>query len=116
MTHDNLCSTVLNSEMAEAFCNCDLIARVREDDQRILIKHGAEQFVRGEQIGKVMGYAAGVAAAREAVAAALEAGLATSSDKALYFFELDEDDPSCGHDVTFPKESLLSAIDAVVKR
>lgn len=33
MTHDPLCTTVLNTEMSEAFCNCDLIARVREDER-----------------------------------------------------------------------------------
>jgi hypothetical protein len=61
------------------------------------------------------GYGEGVKAARDAVEAALEAGLATSSDKALYFFERSaaDDWPDCGYDVTFPKESLLSAIDAL---
>lgn len=34
MTHDPLCTTVLNSEMSEAFCNCALIARVREDERK----------------------------------------------------------------------------------
>lgn len=47
--------------------------------------------------------------AAERVAAALAAGLATSSDGALYYIELDEDDPSCGYDVTFPKDSLVAA-------
>lgn len=43
------------------------VQAARDEDQRILIKYGAEQFVRGEQIGKAMGYAAGVQAARDAV-------------------------------------------------
>lgn len=33
MTHDPLCTTVLNTEMNEVFCNCDVIARVREDER-----------------------------------------------------------------------------------
>lgn len=54
-------------------CICPAIRaceqRVRDEDQRILIKHGAEQFVRGERIGKAMGHAAGVQAARDAIEA-----------------------------------------------
>jgi hypothetical protein len=59
-------------------CICDRLRaceqRVRDEDQRILIKHGAEQFVRGERIGKAMGHAAGVQAARDAVARKAERG------------------------------------------
>lgn len=33
MIHDPLCTTVLNTEMSEEFCNCELIARVREDER-----------------------------------------------------------------------------------
>jgi hypothetical protein len=54
-------------------------------------------------------------AAREAVAAALAKGLATSTDGALYFFELsgDPDFPNNGYYVTFRKDSLIAAIDAL---
>lgn len=34
MNHDPLCTTVLHTEMSDAFCNCDVIARVREDEVR----------------------------------------------------------------------------------
>jgi hypothetical protein len=54
MTHDPLCTTVLNTEMSEAFCDCALIARVREDER----KH---------EIPTTLSYAAGLSAAREAV-------------------------------------------------
>jgi hypothetical protein len=64
---------------------------------------------------KQTAYAAGLDAAREAVAAALAKGLATSTDGALYFFELsgDSDFPNNGYYVTFRKDSLIAAIDAL---
>ena len=34
MTHDPMCQTARNTEMSEAFCDCALIARVREDERR----------------------------------------------------------------------------------
>lgn len=34
MTHDPLCTTIRNTEMNEAFCDCELIARVREDERQ----------------------------------------------------------------------------------
>lgn len=52
---------------------------------------------------------------REAVEDALAVGLQNSSDGALYYFELSEDDPTCGYDVTFAKDSLIAAIDRVMK-
>lgn len=57
-------------------------------------------------------------AAQEAVAAALAKGLATSTDGALYFFELsgDPDFPNNGYYVTFRKDSLIAAIDALRKQ
>lgn len=51
-----------------------------------------------------------------AVEAALEAGLVSSTDKALYFFEADEDDPTVGYDVTFPKGSIAAALRALEER
>ena len=33
VAHDSLCTTVLNSEMSEAFCDCDVIRRVRADER-----------------------------------------------------------------------------------
>lgn len=33
VAHDNLCTTVLNTEMSEVFCNCEAIRRVREDER-----------------------------------------------------------------------------------
>lgn len=64
MTHDPLCTTVLNTEMSETFCNCDLIARVREDEREL---HG----YRLHDPAYCNGYAAGVSASREAVAGLL---------------------------------------------
>ena len=43
--------------------------RVREEDQRSLIKYGVQMFMRGKQYGRPMAYAAGVQAARDAVLA-----------------------------------------------
>ena len=33
MTHDPMCQTVRNTEMSEVFCDCEWIARVREDER-----------------------------------------------------------------------------------
>ena len=33
MNHDPLCQTVRNTEMSEVFCDCEWIARVREDER-----------------------------------------------------------------------------------
>ena len=54
-------------------CICDELRaceqRVREEDQRSLIKYGVQMFMRGKQYGRPMAYAAGVQAARDAVLA-----------------------------------------------
>jgi hypothetical protein len=47
---------------------------------------------------------------RKGVAAFLASELATSSDGAVYYMELDDEDPSCGHDVTFRMDKLYDII------
>ena len=64
----------------------------------------------GIKRGYEQGQRDALAAAVQRVKAAIAAGLETSSDKALYFFELDEDDPTTGHDVTFNIEAIIAAI------
>lgn len=61
MTHDPLCTTVLNTEMNEVFCNCDWIARVREDERASILT--LSDRVKDSQ------YAAGLRDAVEAVRA-----------------------------------------------
>ena len=57
--------------LAPSPCICDRLRaceqRVREEDQRSLIKYGVQMFMRGKQYGRPMGYTAGLDAAREAI-------------------------------------------------
>ena len=98
--HDPMCIAYGNVSCRQ--CECDLIARVREDASGL-----------SDEAIYMDGYVAALRDAAEAVKAALDAGLATSTDKALYFFEADKDDPTLGYDVTFHKDSLVAAIEAL---
>ena len=128
MTHDPMCPVLKPTQserrnaapMLDLLCACDLIARVREDERDLffsqrdrLASEVDKAKIAGWHAGRKEGYAAALRDAAEAVKAALDAGLATSTDKALYFFEADKDDPTLGYDVTFHKDSLVAAIEAL---
>lgn len=63
MTHDPLCATVLNTEMNEAFCNCALISRVREDEREWSRKAAEQEYA--DRYGE--GYVAALCDAVEAI-------------------------------------------------
>lgn len=76
MSHDPLCGYAPESFSRGVIgnpCRCDLIARVREDErdeaQRLLIRHGAQQFTIGERMGRAFGREAALRDAVEAVKA-----------------------------------------------
>ena len=59
-------------EMPEGPCTfCEMLSaceqRVREEDQRSLIKYGVQMFKEGKEYGRQTAYAAGLDAAREAL-------------------------------------------------
>ena len=60
-----------SSDPLAADCQCHRLRaceqRVREEDQRSLIKYGVQMFMRGKKYGRPMGYTAGLDAAREAI-------------------------------------------------
>lgn len=99
-------------QMCRALRACE--QRVRKEESRKVIGSVSLAAIGEANVQQYQrGYVAGLDAARDAVAGALERGLADSTDKALYYFEADEDDPSLGYDVTFHKQDLLAAIDAL---